>query len=155
MEPRIRLYRPGDEAAAAQVAVAGFEQSIRQHYSAEGVAAFLAYIFPASIAERQQNGCQMAVAELDGDIVGVVELRDFEHVSMLFVLPEFQCCGIARRLLARMVSLQKKVRPEVKQLTVFAAPGAVEAYRHLGFLPDGAERAEAGIRFFPMKMELK
>ena len=33
MEPKIRLYRPGDEAAVAQLAVAGFEQSIRQYYS--------------------------------------------------------------------------------------------------------------------------
>ena len=154
MEPKIRLYRPGDEAAVAQLAVAGFEQSIRQYYSEEGVAAFLAYIFPAAIAERQRNGCQMAVAELEGEIIGAVELRDFEHVSMLFVLPEFQCCGIARRLLTRAVTLLKKARPEVNLLTVFAAPGAVEAYRHLGFLPDGAEREESGIRFFPMKMKL-
>ena len=146
MEPKIRLYRPGDEAAVAQLAVAGFEQSIRQYYSEEGVAAFLAYIFPAAIAERQRNGCQMAVAELEGKIIGAVEL--------LFVLPEFQCCGIARRLLTRAVTLLKKARPEVKLLTVFAAPGAVEAYRHLGFLPDGAEREESGIRFFPMKMKL-
>ncbi len=152
LEPKIRLYRPGDEVGVSQVARAGFEQSIRPYYTQDGVMAFGVWTAPEMIAKRQSNGktC-MVVAELEGQIVGVAELDDFTHLSMLFVHLEVQCCGIARRLLTRLETLRKKVDSQVGDLTTYAVPSAVEAYRHLGFKAEGGERAEQGIRFVPMR----
>ncbi len=152
--PRLRLYRPGDETGVCRVAAECFEAAIRPYYSDEGRLAFGAYILPESIVERQHSGCQMVVAESDGEIVGVIELREFRHISMLFVAPCFQCCGIARRLLARAATLARRVHPELEVLTVFAAPNALEAYHHLGFCETGEEKCVSGIRFIPMQVVL-
>ena len=122
-----------------------FEDSIRPCYEPEGCQAFLAYILPDAIAARQSDGCSAVVAEWENELIGVLELREFSHISMFFVDPEFQCGGIGRRLLTRAVTLIRKARPELAELTVFAAPRAVEAYRHLGFTADGPETAESGV----------
>ena len=107
---------------------------------------------PEAIAARQSDGCSTIVAEWEHEVIGVLELRDFSHISMFFVEPEFQC---GRRLLTRAVTLCGKARPDLTELTVFAAPRAVEAYRHLGFSADGPERVESGVRFTPMRVKLR
>lgn len=154
-EPRIRVYRPGDATGICRVAVNCFEDSIRPCYEPEGCQAFLAYILPDAIAARQSDGCSAVVAEWENELIGVLELREFSHISMFFVDPEFQCGGIGRRLLTRAVTLIRKARPELAELTVFAAPRAVEAYRHLGFTVDGPETVESGVRFTPMRLKLR
>ena len=137
------------------MALACFEDSIRPCYEPDGCQAFLAYILPEAIAARQSDGCSTIVAEWEHEVIGVLELRDFSHISMFFVEPEFQCGGIGRRLLTRAVTLCGKARPDLTELTVFAAPRAVEAYRHLGFSADGPERVESGVRFTPMRVKLR
>lgn len=154
-EPRLRIYRPGDASGICRVALACFEDSIRPCYEPDGCQAFLAYILPEAIAARQSDGCSAIVAEWEGEVIGVLELRDFSHISMFFVDPEFQCSGIGRRLLTRAVTLSSKARPELAELTVFAAPRAVEAYGHLGFSVDGPEQLESGVRFTPMRIKLR
>ena len=154
-EPRLRIYRPEDAPGICRVALACFEDSIRPCYEPDGCQAFLAYILPEAIAARQSDGCSTIVAEWEHEVIGVLELRDFSHISMFFVEPEFQCGGIGRRLLTRTVTLCGKARPDLTELTVFAAPRAVEAYRHLGFSADGPERVESGVRFTPMRVKLR
>ncbi|WP_294435196.1 GNAT family N-acetyltransferase [uncultured Victivallis sp.] len=154
-EPRLRIYRPGDAPGICRVALACFEDSIRPCYEPDGCQAFLAYILPEAIAARQSDGCSTIVAEWEHEVIGVLELRDFSHISMFFVEPEFQCGGIGRRLLTRAVTLCGKAQPDLTELTVFAAPRAVEAYRHLGFSADGPERVESGVRFTPMRVKLR
>ncbi len=154
-EPRLRIYRPEDASGICRVALACFEDSIRPCYEPDGCQAFLAYILPEAIAARQSDGCSAIVAEWESEVIGVLELRDFSHISMFFVDPEFQCSGIGRRLLTRAVTLSCKARPELAELTVFAAPCAVEAYRHLGFAAAGPETVESGVRFMPMRIKLR
>lgn len=151
-EPRIRVYRPGDEIDAAALAAVNFDCSIRDCYEPDGCALFLAYILPAEIARRQGEGCQMFLAELGGRVAGVLELREFRHISMLFVAPEFHRRGIASRLLDRALRLALRMVPELKSWTVYAAPGAVGAYRRWGFRATGPEEVRSGVRFTPMEL---
>ena len=141
-EPRIRPYRPGDETAVAQVAAECFDRFIRPLYSERGVRSFAAYIYPEAVAKRQSIDCRMFVADLDGEIAG------------LFVKPEFQNCGIATRLFERALRTAAKLDPGLAEVTVFSAPGAVEVYRHWGFVETGPETEADGIRFFPMRLPL-
>ena len=73
-EPRIRPYRPGDETAVAQVAAECFDRFIRPLYSERGVRSFAAYIYPEAVAKRQSIDCRMFVADLDGEIAGLIEM---------------------------------------------------------------------------------
>lgn len=153
-EPRIRAYRPGDEVAVARVAADCFDRFIRPHYSGQGVRSFAAYIYPGAIAKRQSIDCRMFIADLDGTVAGLIEMRDNRHISMLFVDPEFHGCGIATRLFERAFRIAAKLDPGLTEVTVFSAPGATEVYRHWGFVETGPETEHDGIRFLPMKLTL-
>ena len=152
--PRIRVYRPGDEVEAARVAALCFDRFIRPFYSERGARSFAAYIHPGELARRQSIDCRTFVADLDGRIVGLIEIRGSGHISMLFVDPEFHHCGIAGRLFDRALRTALKLDPGLSEVTVFSAPGAVDVYRHWGFIPTGPETEHDGIRFIPMKLPL-
>lgn len=146
----IRIYRPGDEFAVSKLAADSFDDAFRPYYDEDGTALFAHYILPESVAARQRDGYQIFLAERGGQIAGVLEMRGFEHVSMLFVDRAFRRGGAARALLERALFLAKKVKPSLAAVTVYAVPGAVDAYRKLGFEAEGGERAECGIRYIPM-----
>lgn len=152
--PTIRPFRPGDEIGAAMVAAACFEDSMRPFYTEEGVRNFAAYIYPEAIARRQSGTHLMFVAALAGEIVGLIELEEFRHISMLFVSPEFQQCGIATRLLERALRFAKKASPGLAEITTFSSPGAIGAYRAWGFVETASECEASGVRFTPMKLVL-
>jgi ribosomal protein S18 acetylase RimI-like enzyme len=69
-------------------------------------------------------------------IVGVIEVRQFRHISLLFVDDRFQRQGIARALVRHAVARCLSRRPDLRQITVRSSPYAVPIYERLGFLPD-------------------
>lgn len=152
---KIRPYRSGDEWEIIRIAECCFEQSIRPFYTEEGRLLFAGYILPPEILNRIREGAVVLVADAGESLAGVLEIREGKHLSMLFVDPEFQGCGIARQLLERAAKFLLKIAPDEKELRVFAAPGAVAAYRALGFTETGNETFESGIRYLPMKKRLR
>jgi len=152
--PRIRAYRPGDEVEVSRVAALCFERFIRPCCSAQGVQTFANWIYPGAIAKRQSIDCRMFIADLDGRIAGLIEMRGGGHISMLFVDPEFHHCGIATRLFDRALRTALKLDPGLSEVTVYSAPCAVEVYRHWGFAATGPETERDGIRFTPMSLPL-
>ena len=105
---RIRPFRPADAPAVTQLTECCFENSIRPFYTETGALLFHTYVFPQQICERASQGALLLVAEEEGCIIGVAELRDGNHLSMFFTAPEFQNCGIGRKLLERLWKLAKK-----------------------------------------------
>jgi RimJ/RimL family protein N-acetyltransferase/GNAT superfamily N-acetyltransferase len=79
-------------------------------------------------------------------LVGTLAMRQPQHISLLFVDEEYHKKGIGRKLFERM-----KQDYEKQEFTVNSSPYAVEAYKHLGFVPTGTEQTVNGIRFIPMK----
>ncbi|MEX1019090.1 MAG: GNAT family N-acetyltransferase [Litorilinea sp.] len=71
-------------------------------------------------------------------IVGVIEVREHRHISLLFVDDAHQRRGIGRALVANAVARCRRKRPGLTEITVRAAPGAVPVYARLGFHPDRA-----------------
>ena len=103
---------------------------------------------------EQLPRAEVHVWEENGAVQGFLGLQG-EYLAGIFVRREARSRGIGRRLLTRAVTLIRKARPELAELTVFAAPRAVEAYRHLGFTVDGPETVESGVRFTPMRLKLR
>jgi hypothetical protein len=59
-------------------------------YIPEGIAEFMKYIEPESIEQRQHNGYYFSlVCRVDGEIAGIIEMRDFKHMCLLFVDSDF------------------------------------------------------------------
>lgn len=99
------------------------------------------------LADRQRFG--FALAWCGGQLVGLAAVRWPAHVYYLFVDEAFQRQGVARQLWQRL----QASAPDARLWRVNAAPGAVVAYQHLGFVATGPEQQLQGIRYVPMQCQ--
>ena len=115
-------------------------------YSPEGIAAFR-----ASLDDKERNRKMVFYGAFDGDaLVGVLSMREPQHISGFFVDAPYHRRGIGRRLLEAMR------RDYTRQVfTVNSSPYAVEVYRHLEFVPTSGEQTVDGLRFTPMQYSAK
>jgi GNAT superfamily N-acetyltransferase len=129
-------------------------------YLQKGIDEFRKFIEPETIVKRMDSGeLRLWGCFYSGRIVGVAAAKSFEeepfkgglwsgsHVSLLFVKEEYQRRGIARRLFGAV----RQACAVAGEITVNSSPYAVEAYKHLGFVPVDDEKTLNGIRFTPMK----
>lgn len=144
----VREASVDDLAEAARLSSEVFAQSVAPLYSAEGTRVFLEYASAGAWLERHRLGQRTWLALEDGRVIGVLHIRDGDHISMFFVDGAHQRGGVGRRLLSHVVE-----KLGVSQLTVNSSPNSVEAYAKLGFVAVGPEEQRSGIRFTPMKKE--
>jgi GNAT superfamily N-acetyltransferase len=140
--------------AVSKLACEVFCESIRPPYSPEGTQEFLRYAAPEAWRERQQSGHLTWVAEIEGQLVGTIHLRNGNHVAMLFVRAQHQRSGVGRSLVQVATAQARTLQPPPKFMTVNSSPNAVPAYERMGFLPVGPEQTINGIRFVPMTLAL-
>ncbi len=131
-----------------------FHSYVAPAYTREGVNEFLKYADPASLAKRSRSGHFVLLAEDEQKVVGMIEVREHRHVSMLFVEGSYQRKGVARLLVSEALVICQRRRADLVRVTVNAAPNSVEAYERLGFHVEGSEHRTHGIRFTPMVLEI-
>ena len=147
------VYRPmlaGEEDAVHELVARVFAEFVGPGYSAEGQREFLTCIQPNALLQRAQAGHLSLLALVQGELVGVIEIRDYEHVSLLFVEAHFQRRGIARGLLRSGLRHCLDVKPSLTRVSVNSSPDAVAAYEHLGFHRVGPMEVRHGIEYVPM-----
>lgn len=151
-------YRMMDAADAEQVSdliSTAFDEFIAPDLDAEGIAAFRRYAEPDAIRSRSASGSHFVMlAEVDGRLAGITEIRDCNHVALLFVGKQFHRRGIARELFDRALAQARVTRPDVERMTMNSSRYGVKAYEKLGFRQTGPERSVNGIVFVPMAMRL-
>ena len=150
----IRLMKHGEESIACRLAVEVFNEFVAPHYSQEGVSEFRRYIEPDLMSKRVKSDHFVLLAEMDDRLVGIIEVRDFNHISLLFVSREAQRKGIAKRLLNEALQICSRNNPNLSQVSVHSSPNSIEAYEHLGFRSEGSEKLEHGIRYIPMILQV-
>lgn len=143
----LRLTEVG---AATAIIERVFDEFIGPGYAPEGVDTFKSFIQPAEIAWRSLNGNFILVAKDENEIIGVIEMKNYKHISLLFVAKEYHRQGVAKQLLRQAVSRCRTAEWEELELTVNSSPFAVPVYQKLGFTPVGPEQVQNGIRFVPM-----
>ncbi len=142
---------PADAAAVSQLIVDLFTEFIGPEYTDEGRVEFLRYVQPDALVARTRSNHLLLVAMAGERPAGVIELRDNDHVSLLFVASRHQRHGIARELLDRALT----AKPGLDRVTVNSSRFGVPAYERLGFRQTGPERTVNGIVFIPMAHRLK
>ena len=151
-----RPMEPADAEAVSRLIVESFIEFIGPEYTEEGRAEFLRHVEPAALVERTRveplrtggdGGCERPA--------GVIDLRDNDHVSLLFVDARHQRHGIARELLDRALAVARPARPGLERVTVNSSRFGVPAYERLGFRQTGPERTVNGIVFIPMAHQLE
>jgi GNAT superfamily N-acetyltransferase len=149
-----REMREGDEEAVSHLIQKSFHRHIARHYLPEGMEAFLKDTSAEGIAERMGKGQLLIVAEMIGggeaQLVGIIAVRNGNHISLFFVDDEHHGRGVARTLLEEAVRRIRQSVPGVDRLTVNSSPFAVGFYERMGFQPTGPEQYRAGMLVTPM-----
>ena len=146
-----RPMEPADAEAVSRLIAESFTEFIGPEYTDEGRAEFLRHVEPAALVERTRSNHFVLVAMAGEQPAGVIDLR---HVSLLFVDSRHQRHGIARELLARVLTVARPAKPGLDRVTVNSSRFGVPAYERLGFRQTGPERTVNGIVFIPMAHQL-
>jgi GNAT superfamily N-acetyltransferase len=155
--PEPITYRALLEAETGAVSVLimeSFDQHIGSESSPEGVEEFRQYVQPDAIGARIGGDHTVLVAATADGLAGMIEMRQNNHVALLFVGTRFQRRGVARSLIEHALSGAQEARPDVERFTVNSSRYGVSAYERLGFRQTGPERAVNGIAFIPMALQL-
>ncbi len=132
-----------------------FNAHVAPTYTNEGNTEFYKYLTPDAFKKRLEENHFILLAHLEEQLVGLIEIRNDDHVSLFFVDSSKQKQGIGRLLFNDAVKLAKKNNGKVKELSVNSSPNAVRAYEKLGFRTVESEKVSSGIRYVPMKMVLE
>lgn len=148
-----RPMQPGEESQVCELIQRVFDEFVAPDFSPEGVEEFLKYADPGWLSKRSQAGHFVLVALAQDQIVGMIEMRNHEHVSLFFVDGRHLGQGIGKELWRRALAICRRHKPHLGQVTVNSSPYAVPIYEKLGFRPKGPEQVVSGIRFVPMTLE--
>ncbi len=132
-----------------------FQVCDREDYEELGVRTFKYFIRQENI-EKMMDVEDMILfgAYEESALVGVIAMRNGFHISLLFVRPEHQRKGVAKRLVRRAVAYCLEERDELRYITVNASPKGRAAYEAMGFYPLTPEQKKDGMRFTPMRIDL-
>lgn len=120
-------------------------------YSKEGVESFNNFITDQTLYKMFVSGAYQLMVALDNStIIGLISVRNINHVSLLFVEESFHKKGIGTNLVKELCSYL--FREEcITRITVNSSPFAVGFYHKLGFKDMDKELTADGIRYTPME----
>jgi predicted GNAT family N-acyltransferase len=150
----IRPIGPDETAAAVALVREVFEEFVRPDLNDEGWAQLLEYVDEDAVRNRAENDHVIFVADLEGVIAGLIEVRMGKHISLLVVERSHFGKGIARRLIEKGIEYCRKTNAELEAVTVHSSRYAIDVYRRFGFEPVGEEMVVDGIRFTPMSVRV-
>ncbi|WP_417506682.1 GNAT family N-acetyltransferase [Marinomonas gallaica] len=146
---QIRTLQIEDLEAVSAVCMEAFMASVAKSLSEEGIATFTKVAASDAFFERMSKDTNMLVALIKDEIVGVAELREGHHVSMLFVRPDHQRHGLGTQLLNALLLLARS-----QKVTVSASLSSIAAYKKYGFIECGDISEIAGLTYQPMDITL-
>jgi GNAT superfamily N-acetyltransferase len=151
----VRQLMAGEEVAVSRLVMRSFNAHVGHEYSPQGVAEFTRYASPEAILERAGARYLTLVGYLEGELAGMIQLRQYRHISMLFVDPVFHGRGVARSLFEAGLKSALAENPDLPSITVNSSLFAVPVYESFGFAITGLERTINGITYVPMVLEIR
>ena len=120
--------------------------------SGEGAESFFAAISESAIhGYVSASNFEYFVAEVQGQLAGVVALRDNSHLFHLFVAESFQGQGLGTKLW-KMVSARAIQSGNPGKFTVNSSLTALPVYEKFGFIASGPVVQTHGVAFQPMQL---
>lgn len=149
-----RAARPGEETAVSNLVARSFNEFIAPGFPEEGIEEFFKYANPRSLGKRSEGSHFVLVAEIEGIIAGMVEVREVRHISMLFVDKAHHGKGIGRELVRLAIERIMSEQPSSENVTVYSSRFAVPFYERLGFTKTSEEKTIYGVVHIPMALTL-
>lgn len=94
-----RPMRVGEASAVSELVFSLFSEFVGSDYSEEGILEFKKFVSPEALELRGSENHSVWVAETGGILVGMIEIRDGNHVALLFVDKSYHRHGVAKDLL--------------------------------------------------------
>jgi len=146
---------PGEEVEVSNLVARSFNEYIAPDFPEEGIEEFFRYSNPRALRKRSGGSHFVIVAEAEGVIAGMIEVREMRHVSMLFVDKAFHRRGVGKELFrAGLDRIISESRPP-KKVTIHSSRFAVPFYESLGFVRTGDEKIIHGVIHIPMALKLR
>jgi len=146
--------QPGDADRVSRLVLDSFDEFIGPEYGEAGRLEFRRYAESAALERRSRTDHFILLAEVGGHLAGMIEIRQNDHVALLFVDKPFHHQGVARALVDQAITRARSKRPDLEHFTVNSSRYGVPAYEKLGFVQTGPERTITGIVFIPMAKRL-
>ncbi len=127
-----------------------FDRYVAADYPEKGIESFYRFSSTQAIQSRCRDGQHRGLVAIHGDrVVGFLEIRLPNHITSLFVDPDYHGMGIARKLWEMVISHFK----EVRVFTVNSSPYAVPVYEKFRFNRIGDFQQKDGMYYLPMRWE--
>ncbi len=150
----VRPLNPGEEVGVSNLVARSFNEFIAPDFPDEGIEEFFRYSNPRALVKRSEGNHFVLVAEAEGTIAGMIEIREMRHVSMLFVDKAYHRRGIGKELLGAALDRIETVSRPPKKVTVHSSRYAVPFYESLGFIRTEEEKIIHGVIHIPMSLAL-
>jgi len=132
-----------------------FDEFVGKDYSENGIKTFKDYITPKNILERFNNKTsKFYIAKNNNEIIGILEVRNIEHISLFFVKKEYHGKGIGKKLLDNYIKTLKQDNIGIKIISVNSSFFAENIYSKMGFIKTNEIQERDGIKYIPMEYEL-
>ncbi|MCR4651693.1 MAG: GNAT family N-acetyltransferase [Lachnospiraceae bacterium] len=139
---------------AVELAYRVFKKYEAAEYGEEGEKEFVEFLNSPILYELFKEGRYVVyVAVADGDIVGMISLRNGNFISLLFVDERFHNRGIGSALLDNLIFYLKSSTEHTK-VYVHSSPYAEGFYHRYGFVNEGGRTSAGNIIYTPMSYEL-
>ena len=151
---KFRKIRDGEEIEVCNLVARSFDEFIAPDFPEQGVEEFFLYSNPLSLKRRLEKNYFSMVAECEGRILGMIEIKGENHISMLYVDKDFHHNGIARNLIKKALEEISENNRNPKDITVNSSRYAVPFYESLGFIQYEDEKSVYGVIHTPMLLSV-
>jgi len=132
-----------------------FNEFVGKDYSVVGNNTFKDYIKRRNILNRvTDKSCQFFTVKIKNEIVGIMEIRNKDHISLLFVKKEFHGKGIGKYLFEHYLNKTRRENTGIKIITVNSSIYAEKIYSKLGFIKTNEIQEKDGIKYIPMEYRI-
>jgi len=146
--------KPDEKTEFSDLVIRMMNEFVAHDYLEEGVWEFLKCIQPDQTMSRSRIKHFVLIAEMEDQIIGTIEIREYNHISLFCVEKQYRQRGFGRKLLQRALNLCVKHNPDLSELSVNALPSSVHIYKRLGFHSEKPEAMGRDILYTPMFLVL-
>ena len=139
-----------DVLEASQLIDNSFSDSVAPTLTDEGITTFRSGLTQESMKQRLASGNIFIVCKDGASIVGVAEIRNKNHLNLLFVETSLQRKGIGRKLLNCLLN-----HIHDSEITVNSSLNSIAAYTKYGFQDAGPRNEVRGISYLPMVYKIE